>query len=340
MIMVHHENKIQAATEVHLKHYPVGVPQLSDFDIVINPLPDLDSGQVLVRNHFMSVDPYMRIRMKQGAGYMAPFVLNQVMDGHAIGEVVESCCPRTPVGAIVTHFSGWRDYFVCDSTELRVIDPVTSLHHYLGVMGMPGMTAYVGLLHIGLPKPGEVVFVSAASGAVGSVVCQLAKLQGCTVIASAGREDKIRWLVDVVGVDYVLNYRQEDVFTRLAQIAPGGIDVYFDNVGGDHLLAAYDLMNDFGRIVMCGMISQYNEINPSISLDFFHMVSKRLLVKGFLLKDHMQLQGEFEHFMSEKIKGKDIVIQESIVNGIHHAPRAFIEMLRGEHMGKVLVKIV
>jgi NADPH-dependent curcumin reductase CurA len=256
--------------EVHLQKRPQGLPTPAAFTIATVEVPDPKPGEVLVRNLYMSVDPYMRGRMVDRKSYTPPFPLHEALTGGAVGQVVQSDHPDFAEGAHVLHGLGWREYFISGGNGLHKIDPLQApAQRYLGVMGMPGQTAYFGLLDIGAPKAGETVFVSAAAGAVGSIVCQIAKLQGCRVVGSAGSPEKIAWL-EKVGVDAVLNYKETDNLTRtLGKLCPDGIDVYFENVGGDHLQAALTHMNNHGRIVACGMISQYKNSDTnwySISL--------------------------------------------------------------------------
>jgi len=247
--------------EVHLARRPHGWPTLDDFAVVEAPIPEPAEGQALVRNVFMSVDPYMRGRMNDVKSYTPPFQLGKVLQGGAIGYVVSSRSSTLKEGDVVSSNNGWREYFVSDGRGLRTISPVTApLSAYLGTLGMPGLTAYVGLLDIGQPNEGETVFVSAASGAVGSVVGQLARIKGCTVIGSAGSDEKVRVLRDELGFDGAFNYKVTRPAQALRELAPDGIDIYFDNVGGDHLQATLSAMNNFGRIPLCGMISQYNRL--------------------------------------------------------------------------------
>jgi len=241
--------------EIHLVARPQGWPAPDDFQLVETPLPEPAEGQALVRNVFMSVDPYMRGRMNDVKSYTPPFALNKVMQGGAIGTVVTSRTPALPEGAVVLSNAGWREYFVSDGRGLeRIEQPTAPLSAYLGVLGMPGMTAYIGLLDIGRPKAGETVFVSAASGAVGSVVGQLARIKGCRVVGSAGSEAKVRFLLDDLGFDAAFNYKEIEPAAALREHCPDGIDIYFDNVGGEHLRAAISAMRNFGRIPLCGMI--------------------------------------------------------------------------------------
>ena len=245
--------------EIHLKERPQGRPTTVAFEVATVTLPEPRAGQLLVRNLYISVDPYMRGRMVDRKSYTPPFPLGEALTGGAVGQVVQSNHPDFAVGDHLLHGNGWRQYFLSDGKGLNKIDPLQApVQSYLGVMGMPGQTAYFGLLDIGAPKAGETVFVSAAAGAVGSIVCQIAKLQGCRVVGSAGSAEKIAWL-ESVGVDAVLNYKEtENLTNTLGELCPDGIDVYFENVGGEHLQAALTHMNNHGRIVACGMISQYN----------------------------------------------------------------------------------
>ena len=255
--------------EIRLKNRPVGLPRASDFELATVPIPTPGAGEVLVRNLYMSVDPYMRGRMLDQPSYVQPFQVGQPLDGGCVGQVVQSQSGQFQVGDHVLGRKGWREYYVSDGAELTKIDPnLAPVQTYLGTLGMPGLTAYVGLLDIGHPKAGETVFVSAAAGAVGTVVCQIAKLQGCRVVGSAGAPDKVTWLREVAGVDAAFNYKDVGSLTaELGKHCPNGIDIYFENVGGAHLEAALDHMNSFGRIVLCGMISHYNAldtISPSL----------------------------------------------------------------------------
>ena len=242
--------------EIRLKNRPVGLPRESDFELATVPTPTPGAGEVLVRNLYMSVDPYMRGRMLDQPSYVQPFQVGQPLDGGCVGQVVQSQGGKLQVGDYVLGRKGWREYYVSDGAELTKIDPnLAPVQTYLGTLGMPGLTAYVGLLDIGRPKAGETVFVSAAAGAVGTVVCQIAKLQGCRVVGSAGAPDKVAWLREVAGVDAAFNYKDVGSLTaELGKHCPNGIDVYFENVGGAHLEAALDHMNSFGRIALCGMI--------------------------------------------------------------------------------------
>lgn len=327
--------------EVQLNSRPAGVPTKEVFDVVTVTVPDPIEGQVLVRNLYMSVDPYMRGRMVDRKSYTPPFPLGEALTGGAVGEVVQSQHPDFAEGDHVLHSLGWRESFVSDGKGLHKIDPLQApAQSYLGVMGMPGQTAYFGLLDIGQPQAGETVFVSAAAGAVGSIVCQIAKLKGCRVVGSAGSPEKLAWLKEV-GVDAVLNYKETDNLTKtLGELCPDGIDVYFENVGGDHLQAALTHMNNHGRIVACGMISQYNntEAVPGPS-NLMSIVGKRLKMQGFIVSDYMARSGEFYQDMGQWIADGKIQWKETIVDGIEKAPEAFIGLFSGENLGKMVVRL-
>lgn len=328
--------------EIHLKRRPTGMPSESDFELAQVPIPQPGDGEVLVRNSYMSVDPYMRGRMRDRASYVPPFSLAQPLDGGCVGQVVKSNGGPFPVGEWVLSSRGWREYFVSDGSDLTKIDPhVAPVQSYLGTLGMPGMTAYVGLLDIGRPKEGDTVFVSAAAGAVGSVVCQIAKIKGCCVVASAGSDEKVRWLREEAGVDAAFNYKQvDDLEAQIGRDCPNGIDVYFDNVGGAHLEAALEQMNASGRIVMCGMISVYNAAEPPPGLrNLFLAVTKRLTLQGFIVRDHLDRRPAFLADMARWIGEGKIKSQETVIDGLENAPRAFIGLFRGENLGKMLVRI-
>ncbi|MFC7337326.1 NADP-dependent oxidoreductase [Haloferula chungangensis] len=328
--------------EVRLKSRPSGMPTKSNFEVVEVDIPQPGDGEFLVKNEWMSVDPYMRGRMREGESYVPPFALGKVMDGGCVGRVVESHHPDFSEGDYVLGSAGWRDHWVSQGEGVRKIDvskvPASS---YLSVLGLTGMTAYVGLLKIGALKDGETVFVSAASGAVGSIVCQIAKIKGCRVIASSGSDEKIAWLKDKAGVDAAINYRNVDSISgALEELCPDGIDVYFDNVGGDHLEGAIDHMNDFGRIACCGMISGYNDEHPEPGpANLFKIIGKRLRMQGFIVRDHQDQEENFAREMSEWIQAGDIVWEETVTEGLENSPDAFISLFEGDKMGKALVTI-
>ncbi len=327
--------------EIRLKRRPVGLPQEADFELAEVTLPPLQAGEMLVRNAFMSVDPYMRGRMYDRASYVPPFQVGAPLDGGCVGQVVEAAGHADyQVGDYVSGRQGWREYCITDGAGLTKVDPArVPLQAYLGTVGMPGMTAYVGLLDIGKPESGDTVFVSAAAGAVGSIVCQIAKIKGCRVVGSAGSEAKLQWLRDVAGVDAAFNYRDvTSLVDELGRHCPDGIDVYFENVGGDHLEAALEHMNPFGRIALCGMISQYNEAQPGPS-NLSHAVRKRLTMQGFIVSDHTDRLPVFHQDMQGWIQAGQIRWEETIVDGIENAPKAFIGLFTGENLGKMLVRL-
>jgi len=328
--------------EIRLAHRPVGLPRESDFELAEVRIPELRKEEVLVRNIYMSVDPYMRGRMIDRPSYVPPFQLGEPLAGACVGQVMASRNSMFQVGDYVSAARGWREYYVSDGTDLIKIDPrLAPIQAYLGTLGMPGMTAYVGLLHMGLPKAGETVFVSAASGAVGAIVCQIAKIKGCRVIGSAGSREKVAWLMNEAGIDVAFNYKEAgDLVAEVGKQCPKGIDVYFENVGGKHLEAALEHMNFFGRIVLCGMISQYNATEPEPGpRNLFYVTTKRLTVRGFIVSDHLDRRSQFLKDMSQWISEGRIKWRETIVEGIENAPKAFIALFKGENFGKMLVKI-
>lgn len=328
--------------EIHLASRPVGLPTPENFTIATVEIADPGPGQLLVKNIFMSVDPYMRGRMIDRKSYTPPFQIGEPLTGGCVGEVVASQNDAFKVGDHVLGFDSWREYYLSSGAGLNKVDSkMLPLSTYLGVAGMPGMTAYWGLLDIGKPQPGETVFVSAAAGAVGSVVCQIAKLKGCTVIGSAGSADKIAWLKDKIGVDQAFNYKEvESVGKALHKAAPNGIDIYFENVGGDHLEGALANMRMNGRIPVCGMISQYNATGavPGPS-NLANIIGNRLLLKGFIVSDYMNRSAEFYVDMADWLASGQIKYEETVLHGIESAADAFIGLFSGENTGKMLVKL-
>jgi NADPH-dependent curcumin reductase CurA len=331
-----------ASREIHLKNRPVGMPVESDFELVRVSLAAPGAGEVLVRNIYVSVDPYMRGRMVERESYVPPFQLGEPLTGGCVGQVVRSKGGPFQVGDYVMGMQGWREYYVSDGAGLTKIDPqIAPVQAFLGTVGMPGLTAYVGLLDIGQPQPGETVFVSAASGAVGSVVCQIAKIKGCGVVGSAGSDEKIAWLLDEAGVDAAFNYKKvQNLSAELERLCPQGVDVYFENVGGAHLQAALEHMNSFGRVVVCGMISQYNvtTAQPGPS-NLGLVIGKRLTLKGFIVSDHYDRLPQFYADMGRWLAQGQVKWRETVVEGLENAPRAFIGLFAGENIGKMLVKV-
>jgi NADPH-dependent curcumin reductase CurA len=328
--------------EVRLAARPKGWPTSANFAIAEVDVPAPAPGQVLVRNLVMSVDPYMRGRMSDAKSYAAPFAVGEVMDGGAVGEVVTSTVDSLKPGDAVLHSLGWREYAVLDAAQAVRVDPsVAPVGAYLGVLGMPGLTAYAGLVEVAAFQPGDTVFVSGAAGAVGSVVGQIARLKGAKrVIGSAGSAEKVRHLVDDLGFDTAFNYRDASVTEQLAAAAPDGIEVYFDNVGGDHLEAALESLNVHGRVAVCGMISTYNAAEPvPAPHNLGQIVKKRLTIRGMLVGDHGHLRSRFVDEVGAWVRDGALTYQETVVEGIRNAPDAFLGMLRGENTGKMLVKL-
>ncbi len=328
--------------EIRLKNRPAGLPSESDFELAAQKVPEVGEGQVLVQNIYMSVDPYMRSRMHDRKSYVPPFQLDQPLDGACVGRVAESKSGQFQVGDFILGRLGWREYFVADGKELLKIDPaVAPIQAYLGTVGMPGLTGYYGLLEIGKPQKGETVFISAAAGAVGSIVCQIAKLKGCYVVGSAGSDEKVSWLLEEAGVDAAFNYKKTDnIIAEVGRKCPKGIDVYYENVGGVHLEAALEHMNKFGRIVMCGMIAIYNATDPVPGpSNLAYIIGKQLTMQGFIVSDHFDKLAQFYADMGKWIAEGQIKWKETIIDGIENAPRAFIGLFKGENFGKMIVKV-
>jgi NADPH-dependent curcumin reductase CurA len=331
------------AHEIHLASRPHGWPTADNFATVSVELPPLGPQQVLVRNTYMSVDPYMRGRMNDVPSYVPPFQVGQVLDGGALGEVIESTDERIHVGDTVVHGYGWRDLAVVDAKRCTVVDPaaVPSPSIYLGSLGMPGLTGYVGLLDIAGMRPGDTVFVSGAAGAVGGMVGQIARLRGAArVVGSAGSAEKVAYLTGKLGFDAAFNYKDGTVRDLLRSAAPDGIDVYFDNVGGDHLTAAIGALRRNGRVAICGMIDQYNATEPvpgppNMAL----IIGKRLTLRGFIVSDHAARMPDFLSEATGWLRDGKLVCDETIVEGLDNAPAAFLGLLRGDNIGKMVVKI-
>ena len=333
---------VKISREIRLKNRPVGLPAESDFELAEVRVPQVGQSQVLVENIYMSVDPYMRGRMVDRKSYVPPFQIGQPLDGGCVGRVVESNNEQFKVGDFVLGMSGWREHFISDGTGLFKIDPnLAPIQAYLGTLGMPGLTAYVGLLDIGKPKEGETVFVSAASGAVGSIVCQIARIKGCRVVGSAGSDEKVAWLLKEAGVDAAFNYKKVDnVIAQVGKQCPKGIDVYFENVGGVHLQAALEYMNTFGRLVMCGSISGYNATEPVPGpTNLSYVTSKQLTLQGFIVREHLSKLPQFYADMAKWIAEGKINWKETIVEGLENAPRALIGLFKGDNFGKMLVRV-
>jgi NADPH-dependent curcumin reductase CurA len=326
--------------EVRLASRPTGAPSPDNFALAEVDLPPPADGEAVVRNLFMSVDPYMRGRMNDVKSYVPPFRLGEALEGGAVGEVVASANPDLAVGDTVLHNLGWRDYAVVPARGARRLDPkaAPSLSTYLGVLGMPGLTAYVGLLDIAAMQEGETVFVSGAAGAVGSIAGQIAKARGAArVVGSAGSPAKIARVLEF-GFDAAFDYHDGPVRKRLKEAAPDGIDVYFDNVGGEHLEAAIAAIRPYGRIALCGAISQYNAAAPgpgNLSL----AIGKRLTLRGYIVSDHNRRMPDFIAEMSGWLREGLVRYDETVVDGLENAPAAFMGMLAGENTGKMIVRL-
>jgi NADPH-dependent curcumin reductase CurA len=328
--------------QIILASRPSGWPVEDNFALTEADRPDLADGQIRVRNLFMSVDPYMRGRMNDVKSYVPPFRLGEPLEGGAIGTVTESRSPDLAEGDLVLHMLGWREEAVLPARHAQKVASAEGLppSAYLGVLGMPTLTAYVGVLDIATLKPGEAVFVSGAAGAVGSMAGQIAKLKGAgRVIGSAGTDEKVRWLREI-GFDAAFNYRAGAVLDQLREAAPDGIDVYFDNVGADHLDAALVMLNNHGRVAMCGAIAHYNATEPPPGpTNLGLVVSKRLTLRGFIIIDHQHRTPDMIADVSGWLREGKIAHAETVVDGLDHAPGAFIDLLRGANTGKMLVRL-
>ncbi|MFC1409948.1 NADP-dependent oxidoreductase [Streptacidiphilus sp. N1-12] len=327
--------------EWHLAARPSGWPVPEDFALVEAPVQAPEAGQIVVRNEYLSVDPYMRGRMNDVKSYAPPFQLGAVMDGGAVGRVVASAAEGFAVGDPVLHGLGWREYATLDASQAVKVDAALPLQSFLGVLGMTGLTAYAGLLEVGSFKPGEAVFVSGAAGAVGSMVGQFAKLRGASlVVGSAGSPEKVRRLTEELGFDAAFDYKAGPVAEQLAKAAPEGIDVYFDNVGGEHLEAAIGALHVHGRAVLCGAIAQYNSTEPPVGpRNLALAIGKRLRLQGMLVRDHYALQPQFVEEVGGWLRDGRLVADETVVDGFEHAVDAFLGMLRGSNTGKMLVRV-
>jgi NADPH-dependent curcumin reductase CurA len=335
--------------EWHLTRRPDGVPVDDDFALVDVELPAPAPGEILVANSYLSVDPYMRGRMNDAKSYVPPFQLGAPMDGAAVGTVeqvgadaVDSNGTPISIGDTVTHGLGWRTISAVPAQSARILDTALApAQAYLGVLGMTGLTAYAGLLRIGEFAAGDRVFVSAAAGAVGSVVGQLARLKGASlVVGSAGGPEKTSWLLDEAGFDRALDYKAAPVRKALATAAPEGIDVYFDNVGGDHLEAAIAAMRPRGRIAICGMISGYNATQPAPGpRNMAMIIGKRLTLRGFLVFDHSDLRPQFETEVGQWLAEGKIVWRETVVDGIDNAVNGLRDLMAGANIGKMLIRL-
>jgi NADPH-dependent curcumin reductase CurA len=327
--------------EIRLASRPEAEPGPEHFDLVEVALPEPGPDSVLVRNLWMSVDPYMRGRMWDRPSYVPPFQVGETLDGGAVGEVVAGESPDLPVGSLVVHNLGWRESAVVKAAHATKVDvDLGSPQAFLGILGMPGLTAYVGLLDIGGLGEGDIVFVSAAAGAVGSVAGQIAKARGHRVIGSAGSEEKVAYVRDELGFDAAFNYRDGPAVRALADAAPEGIDLYFDNVGGEQLEAALSALRLRGRVTMCGAISAYNSATAPGPRNLGLAIGKRLTLRGFIVSDHADRRPTFLAEVGGLLAEGKIRWRETVVDGLERAPEAFVGLLRGENIGKMLVRLV
>ena len=334
--------KKQIFREVRLAQRPAGRPSLSNFEIAQVTFDEPHEGEVFVENLFMSVDPYMRGRLDDRPSYIPPFEIGEPLDGAAVGRVLLSRSSALAEGDYVLHRYGWRERVVAPARKFQKIDSsLAPLQAYLGALGMTGLTAYIGLLDIGAVKESDTVFVSAAAGAVGSIAVQIARIKGCTVIGSAGSPEKVAWLTEVARVTGAFDYKTTESLTRtLRDLAPKGIDVYFDNVGGAQLEAALAVMNTRGRIVLCGMIGQYNATEPTCApRNLAVAIGKRITLRGFIVSDHDDRRDAFVADMGRWLADGQIRCEETISDGIESAPAAFIGLLDGKNTGKMLVRL-
>ncbi|MCX7891541.1 MAG: NADP-dependent oxidoreductase [Burkholderiales bacterium] len=327
--------------QILLASRPTGWPTEANFKLVETPVPQPAEGQVLVRNHFLSLDPYMRARMDAVKSYARSVEVGEVMVGGAVGEVLESRSPRFAKGDFVVGALGWQEYAAADAGAVTKVDTkLAPPSVYLGALGMPGVTAWTGLIDICRPKAGETVVVSAASGAVGSVVGQLAKAHGCRAVGVAGGAKKCAYVTGELGFDACIDYKAGNLHADLKAATPDGIDVYFDNVGGETLDAALARMNPFGRVAICGLISQYNATEPYGVRNFRSVLVNRLKVQGFIVSDRMELWPQALAELTGLFAQGRLKYRESVALGLENAPAAFLGMLRGENFGKQVVKLV
>lgn len=320
---------------------PDGVPKDSDFQLITNPIPIISFGEVLIRAIYLSLDPYMRGRMKGVKTYVEPFDLNRVLIGGVVGEVIKSNNSNYQVGEIVEGRLEWSDYSVTDGKNIRKVDTRnTPSSTALGILGMPGLTAYFGLLDIGQPQKDETVVISGAVGAVGSVVGQIAKMKGCRVVGIAGSDEKTTYLKKELGFDEAINYKTEEVSKALEKACPNGVDIYYDNVGGEISDQVISLINLHSRIVLCGQISTYNEekqvIGPQVQGTLIHHSA---LMKGFIVGDYASQHEQGLDELAKWVKERNLKYRENIIEGLENAPRAFIGLFKGENIGKQLIKI-
>jgi len=326
----------------YLTERPTGEPDIDNFELRDEEIPTASEGELLVRIKYLSVDPYMRGRMRDRESYAEPWGVGDILKGGIVGEVVESNSDQYDVGEFVTGEGTWADYSVLDAADVALVDPdIASLPAYLGVLGMPGRTAYFGLLEVGAPDPGDTVVVSGAAGAVGSVVGQIAKLNGCRVVGFAGTDEKTDWLTDEVGFDAAINYNETDDYgAALENAAPGGVDVYFDNVGGPITDAVFTKLNLDARVAVCGQIAHYNDEEvPTGPRKLPQLIAPRAKVQGLLITDYATRFEKANERLTTWVENGDLVHRESIVEGLENAPDAFFGLFSGDNIGKQVVRV-
>ncbi|MGO9436097.1 MAG: NADP-dependent oxidoreductase [Terracidiphilus sp.] len=327
--------------EVRLASRPQGEPSMDNFSFATVEVRDPNPGEVLVRNVCISVDPYMRGRMNDAKSYIPPFQIGQPLEGGAIGRVIASQDEKLHVGSYVQSICGWREAFVAPAASLQIVDTTAAPPSaYLGILGVTGLTAWVGLYRIANLKIGETIFVSGGAGAVGNAACQLARIGGCRVVASAGSEEKVRFLRDELKVEYAFNYRDGDPLEHLRRGAPDGIQVYFDNTGGPQLEAALSALRNYGRIAMCGGIAGYNTQVPG-PRNLMIVIGKRLRIEGFIVSDYFKEASAFQEEAIPALKSGRLINRETVVEGLDAAPAAFLDLLHSgaRNIGKMIVKL-
>src|SRR3954462_7755794 len=334
----------ETARRIVLASRPVGEPKPSDFRLEEFPVPQPGPGQLLLKTKWLSLDPYMRGRMSDAPSYAKPVAIDEVMEGGTVNEVVASNNESFKPGEIVLGHIGWQTHALSTGAGLRKLDPkLAPVSTALGVLGMPGMTAYTGLLEIGQPKAGETVVVSAASGAVGSVVGQIARIKGARAVGIAGGADKCRYVTDELGFDDCVDHRDPDLAAKLKAACPNGIDVYFENVGGAVFEAVFPLLNAFARIPVCGLIAQYNDTEPKVpkwaASMMRNVLTKRLTIRGFIVSDFAARHADFLRDMSQWVREGKVKHREFVTEGLDSAPAAFMGLLKGANFGKQLVRV-
>ncbi|MBT3942742.1 MAG: NADP-dependent oxidoreductase [Chloroflexi bacterium] len=324
-----------------LKSRPDGMPKESDLELIETPIPETRHGELLVKNLWMSIDPYMRGRLRDGPSYAEPVPIGGVLQGESVGRVVESKLEGFKSGDIVRGHIGWQEYGILDVTGAHTVDTsLGPISTSVGVLGMPGLTAYFGLLEVNRPQPGDTIVVSAASGAVGAIVGQIAKIMSCRVVGIAGSDEKVSYIVDELGFDAGINYKTQDVASAIEAACPNGVDGYFDNVGGEITEAVMPYFNLYARMAICGRISEYNEDTPSMGprvMRFVH--AKQAVVEGFLVFRWEDRYEEGRARLAQWVKNGQIKYLEDVVEGFENAPKAFIGQLGGANFGKLLIKV-